>query len=203
MIDTQKINTKKILSMRVSTRMEQQNLIRANEQIFISEFFGDDAEMDVQFSLYEMALQPDDIKIQLAESEFINMLEYTYDILGWVPNLTRQEDYEISSRKQTYKVFKNYAQYVLDSLAPIFSALETVDPHGEIKSSIIPIIRNYQDLFYEAERVAGYKVDLYERRCRFISGKIEYILSKMLSLIEEILDKVFGDSCREQLVLAT
>lgn len=198
MIDAQKINTEELLSMRVSARMEQQKLIRANEQIFISEFFGDEAEMDVQFSLYEMTLQSDDMKIQLAESEFINMLEYTYDIFGWVPGLTSQEGYEMSSRKQTYQVFKNYAQYVLDSLAPIFSALETVDPHGEIKNSIIPIIRNYQDLFYEAEKMAGYKADLYEKRCHFISGKIESILKKILSILEEILDQVFGISLCEK-----
>ena len=176
MIDIQKIDTEEILSMRVSARMEQQNLIRANEQIFISEFFGDEAEMDVQFTLYEMTLQPDEMKIQLAESELINMLEYTYDLWGWIPGLTSQEDYEISSRKQTYQVFKNYAQYMLDSLAPIISALEKVDPQGEIKNSVVPAIRNYQDLFYEAERKSGHRSNIYEKRCRYISEEIEQIL---------------------------
>lgn len=192
MINNRKINIEKILAAKVSARMEQQQVIRGNDQLFSSEFYGEENEMESQFFLYEMQLQSAEMKIHLAESELRNMLEYTYDLIGWAPGLTSQEDYEISSRKQTYQVFKNYAQYMLDSLAPILLALETVDLDNDIKNLMTPIIRDYQDAFYDAERKCGYSADLYEKRCHFISKVIELTLNKLAILLEEILATLFA-----------
>lgn len=191
MIDLEKINTDKILSMLISMRMGHDTAVEANHQIFMSEFFGEESEINNQFELYEMQMQSPEIQTKLAQAEFINMLEYTCDLIWWTPGLISEEEYEVSCRKQTYQVFKNYAQYMLDSLAPIFFALETVDPQGEIKNAIMPVIRNYQDLFYEAERKSGHKADLYNKRCQYLSGKIQPILNKIVLVIEQILEKVF------------
>lgn len=194
MINFQKIEVEKVLSMKVSARMERQEVIRGNEHLFSLDFCGDEAEKDFQFSIYEMQLQNAEMKIQLAESELKNILEYTYDLLGWVPGLTSQTEYEISTRKNTYQVFKNYAEYMLDSLAPVFNALDEFDPKKEIKTTILPQIRNYQDIFYEAERLSGHKADMYEKRCLAISEKIEPALIIMTRLLEKILNEVFSTS---------
>lgn len=192
MINFQKIEIEKVLSMKVSARMERQEVIRGNEHLFSLDFCGDEAEKDFQFSIYEMQLQNEEMKIQLAESELKNILEYTYDLLGWAPSLTSQMDYEITTRKNTYQVFNNYAEYMLESLGPVFIALEDVDPNDNIKKIMILLIREYQYVFYEATCKSGYDFNLYEKRCHFISGDIESILKKILFVLEEILTGVFA-----------